>query len=382
MNPETIISNADKSKLNEKLITKNNKNEEANADELKKTGKFKIREFPLSNTNHDEVNTDNSTIFFNQSINQYDPFEIPIKKKPLRVFPLAECNEPVKTQTNSNKYQYDPLEMPCKAKTSERNPIEIPVSPNYNSENDEFYMFNEFNVNQNTETDQFAMLRSPLSGFALNQSKESEEFSMLRSPLNGNSKNKAVSENMNHFFPKTTKNNVYQETSSNDSQEFLFRKISKADDTNWFFERKERNNGSLDAEIETAKETHSNQNKVLAIFGKQIESNIEQQNKNGNLIHEQPKSIQQQNFDSNQEEEKTQEKTNNKASNQTKISIQDTILNNQLEFYRQLQRERIQRNLIQSQKASIFGLFAPPPRTNKKTQEIIDLEDIISIESD
>ena len=370
VNPETIISNDDKSKINEKLIITKNINE----DEIRKTRKFKIREFPLAKPNHDEMNMNNSTNSLNQSNNQYDPFEIPIKKK-LRVFPLAESSETVVVQNNTNKNQYDPLEMPCKAKTSEQNPIEIPVSPNYNSENDEFYMFNEFNVNQNTENVQFSMLRSPLNGFTLNQSKESDEFSMLRSPLNGNSKTKDVSDNMNQFFPKTAKNDV---SSSNDSQEFLFNKIIKPHDTNWFFERKEGKNGSMDTEIETGKEIHSDQNKVLAIFSKQVGSNKEnQQFNNGNSIKEQPKS-EQENLDLNLEEEKTREKINN----QTKIPIKEMIFNNQLEFYRQLQRERIQRNLIQSQKASIFGLFAPPPRIMQKTQEIIDLEDVISIESD
>lgn len=333
VNPETIIVNAEKSKITEKLITKNN-----NEDEIKKT-----RKFPLAKRNNDEMTLTKS---LNQSINQYDPLEIPIKKQPPRVFPLTKCSETVITQNNTNKNQYDPLEMPCKAKTSEQNPIEIPVSPNYNTENDEFYMFDEFNVHQNTENHQFSIFRSPLNGFTFNQSKQNDEFSMLRSPLNGNGENKV--------------------------------------DTNWFFERKERKNGSMETEIETSKETHSDQNKVLAIFSKQIESNQEnQQINNENSIKEQPKS-QQENLDLNLEEEKTQnqEKINNRKTDQTKIPIKEVIFNNQLEFYRQLQRERIQRNMIQSQKAGIFGLFAPPPRILNKKQEIIDLEDIISIESD
>ena len=292
MNPETIMHNDDKSKINEKLIIKTNKE-----DEIKKTREYIIREFPLAKSNHDEINANN---LLNQSNNQYDPFDIPIKKKTLRVFPIAECNESVITQNNANKNQYDPLEMPCKAKTSEQNPIEIPVSPNYNSENDEFYMFNEFNVNQNTENNQFSMLRSPLNGFPINKSKENDEFSMLRSPLNGNSKAKDVSDNMNQFFPKTAKNDVSQKSSSNDSQELLPNKISKPNDTNWFFERKEKENGSMDTEIDI----YSDQNKVLSIFRKQIESNQEnQQFNNGNSIKEQPKSPKQ-NLDLIPKEEK------------------------------------------------------------------------------
>ena len=133
----------------------------------------------------------NSTNSLNSIHEQYDPFKVSIKKNPLRVFPLSSCNEVIITQ-NTNENQYDPLEMPCKIKTSKLNPIEIPVSPNYNTESDEFCIFNEFNFNRNRENDEFPMLRSPLNGAKFNPNKESEEFSMLRPPMNGYNNNDHV----------------------------------------------------------------------------------------------------------------------------------------------------------------------------------------------
>ena len=251
--------------------------------------------------------------------------------------------------------------MPCKIKiaTSEQNPIEIPVSPNYNTENEESNIdktkTNEFTLNQNNFYSDISQFFPKL---AKNQNSPKNEISKIdrNSPKNQKETNQ---------IEKTSLENTNN-------------------DTNWFFERKIKKQSPIKQQNQIMKQNqmdlfvnqskNKKENKVLEIFSEQIEKTHEEVF-SGNLIKEQPK-IQAENKNVNFEE-----KPQN-AQNNTKIPIQEIIFNSQLEFYRQLQRDRMQRNLMQK---NIFALFSPPEKPTKNNQKIIDLEEeenAISIESD